>query len=237
MMQKTGRELQRLFGNPKHRIFGYEQDGQILGYLVFTWEQGESFITNDIHVVELIYEGHEALSALMAFLHNQADQIRQVVINTQDECFHHLLLDPRNGTEQLIPDVYHETNAQGLGLMYRVVDVPAMFGKLAESNLGILSSGGASFTLELVVTDSFLPENAGSFLLRSQSRRVELLEQGTADVQASLAIEHLSSLLAGTVDFRSLFRYGLAGISDGSYVDALNRMFTVEQKPMCVTGF
>jgi predicted acetyltransferase len=237
MMQKTGRELQRLFGNPKHRIFGYEQDGQIRGYLVFTWERGESFITNDILLVELIYEDNEALSALMAFLHNQADQIRWVFVNTQDEYFHHLLLDPRNGTERLIPDVYHETNAQGVGLMYRVVDVDAMFGQLVDSNLGILSSGNAPLTLKLLVTDSFLPENAGSILLRNESARVRPVGEGTADVRATLTIEDLSSLLTGTVDFRSLFRYGLAGISDPSYVDAINRMFAVEQKPICTTGF
>ena len=82
-----------------------------------------------------------------------------------------------------------------------------------------------------------MPENAGSLLLRIQPGRIRLLDQGTADAEISLAIEDLSSLLSGTVDFRSLFHYGLAEISNHAYVDAINRLFAVEQKPMCVTGF
>jgi len=237
LIQKTERDLRRLFGNPQHRVFGYEEAGQIRGYLVFTWERGESFISNDIQIVELVYEDRDAFLALMAFLHNQADQVRQVVVNTQDEYFHHLLLDPRNGTERLIPDVYHETNAQGVGLMYRVVDLPGMFGRLAESNLGRLSSGDTSLALRLNVADSFLPENSGTILLQIESGHVRLLDQGAADVQLALAIEDLSSLLAGTVDFRSLLRYGLAHLSDDSFVDAINRIFAVAQKPVCLTSF
>lgn len=168
MMQKTERELRRLFDNPQHRIFGYQRNGKIHGYLVFTWERGESFITNDIQVSEMIYEDREALLALTSFLHSQTDQVRTIVVNTQDEHFHHLLLDPRNGTEKLIPDVYHQTNAQGVGLMYRVVDLAGIFDRLAESKLGSLSPRAKPCCVELTVSDSFLPENAGRLLLRSK---------------------------------------------------------------------
>jgi predicted acetyltransferase len=237
MMQKTGRELRRLFGNPQHRILGCERDHQIQGYLVFTWERGDSFITNDIQVVELVYQNHSALLALIAFLRKQADQVRHVIINTQDEHFHHLLLDPRNGTERLIPDVYHETNAQGVGLMYRVVDLTALFDRLAESSLGLLSAGVAPFTLRLTVADTFLPENAGSILLRVQDGHVQVVDRATADVEVTLSIEDLSSLLVGTVDFRTLFHYGLSAISDPFYVDLINRAFDAERKPVCMTSF
>jgi predicted acetyltransferase len=237
MMHKTEHELQRLFSNPKHRVFGYEQGGKIQGYLVFAWEHGESFITNDIQINELIYEDREALLALMAFLHRQADQVRSVIVNTQDPYFHHLLGDPRNGTERLIPDVYHETNVQGVGLMVRVVDVAGMFDWLADSEFASLSSGTRACTLQLIVSDNFLPENAGSLLLRSESGCVRVLDKGTADVQVSLSIEDFSSLLVGTVDFQSLYHYGLADISDDSYVPVITRIFAVQQQPMCTTSF
>lgn len=238
MMEKAEREVKRLFGNAKHRIVGYEEDGglegtgQIGGYLVFTFEYGETFIVNDIHVMELIYESQEALSDLMTFLHTQADQIRHVYIDTQDEFFHYLLLDPRNGSERLIPDVYHETNAQGVGLMYRVVDVPAMFDRLGERDFG-----GQTCTLKLTVDDSFLPENAGSILLQFEGGTVQRLGGGRYDVEVRLDIAEFSSLLAGTVDFRSLYRYGLASVSDPVCVERVNRIFAVEQKPMCTTSF
>jgi predicted acetyltransferase len=241
MMRKTERELRRIFGNPEHRLVGYERDGQVHGYLVFTWEHGDTFILNDMQVKEFIYESPDALSELMTFLHTQADQIRHVFINTQDEYFHHLLLDPRNGTDRLIPDVNHETNAQGLGLMYRVVDVPRIFDLLSERGFGTSATGTQTCTLKLTIGDNFLPENAGSILLHSERGHVQRLDDGvhsTAyDAEVRLDIADFSSLLAGTVDFRSLYRYGLADVSDGSYVEIINRLFAVEQKPMCTTGF
>jgi predicted acetyltransferase len=232
MMDKTEREVQRLFGNPEHRIVGYEKDGQVRGYLVFTFDQGEDFITNDIHVREFIYESQEALSELLTFLHTQDDQIRHVYIRTQDEDFHHLLRDPRLVGGGLIPDVYHETNAQGVGLMYRVVDVPGILDLQRERNFG-----GQSCTLKLTVDDSFLPENAGSTLLHFEGGYVKRLEDGRHDVEVRLDIAEFSSLLVGTVDFGSLCRYGLADISSPTYVEIVNGIFAVAQNPMCSTSF
>ncbi len=232
MMDKTERELRRLFSNPEQRLVGFEVGGEIHGYLAFGFEQGETFITNDIHVKEFIYETPEALSELLTFLHSQADQIRHVLLDTQDEHWHHLLRDPRNDSGRLIPDVYHETNAQGVGLMYRVIDVPGMFERLADRNFG-----GQTCTLRLTVADSFLPENAGSLLLRFENGRVEQLAAGPHDVEVGLDVAHFSSLLAGTVSFRSLYRYSLADISDLGYAETISRIFAVEQKPVCTTSF
>jgi predicted acetyltransferase len=232
MMDKSEREATRLFSAPKHRLVAYERDGKIQGYMVFVFQEGESFIVNDIEIKELIYENVEALTELLTFLHSQADQIRLVIVNTQDEYFHFLPVDPRNGSQRLIPDVYHETNAQGVGLMYRVVDVPRIFELLRERDFG-----GQTCTLELDVVDTFLPENNDSTLLRFEGGRVQRLDSGQYDVQVRLDVAELSSLLAGTVDFYSLFRYGLAEISDSAYVDRLSRIFAVARKPMCTTSF
>jgi predicted acetyltransferase len=237
MMQKTEREVNRLFKNPQHRLVGYENDGVIQGYLVFTWEHGDNFITNDIRIQEFIYETREALSQLLTFLNTQADQIRHIYITSQDENFHHLLLDPRNDSERLIPDVYHETNTQGLGLMYRVVDVPGIFDRLGARDHGTAELIDQAYTLKLTVADSFLPENDGSTLLRFERGRAQRLEEGDADVEVSMAIKDFSSLLAGTVTFRNLYRYGLADISNEAHVQTVNRIFAVEQKPMCTTSF
>jgi predicted acetyltransferase len=232
MMAKSESEIRRLFANSQHRLVGYEKDGTIQGYLVFTFEAGDTFILNDIHVKELVYENVEALSELMTFLHSQADQIRHIFFNTQDEYFHYLLLDPRNGSQRLIPDVYHESNAQGVGLMYRVIDVPGIFEVLRERNFG-----GQTCTLELDIVDSFLPENAGCTLLRFERGRARRVEGGGHDIGLRLDIAEFSSLLAGSVDFSSLYHYGLAEISDPAHVATVNRIFAVEQKPVCTTSF
>jgi predicted acetyltransferase len=232
LMAKTERELHRLFSRPEHRLAGCELDGELRGYLVFTFEQGEDFITNDIHIQELIYETPEALSELLTFLRTQADQIRHIYWRTQDEDLHHLFLDPRNSSGRLIPDVYHETNAQGIGLMYRISDVMGMFDRLADHDFG-----NQTCTLNLMIEDSFLPENGGSTLLRFKGGRVQRLDKGRHEVEMRLAIEDLTSLVAGTVRFESLYHYGLARISDPSYVRTLGRLFAVEQKPVCTTSF
>ncbi len=232
MMDKTAREARRIFEHADHRVVGYLQDGQVRGYLMFTFELGEHFVVNDLHVQEWIYETPDALAELMTFLHTQADQIRTVIVETQDEFLHHLLVDPRNGSDRLIPSVYHETNAQGAGLMYRVVDVAAIFDLLAERDFG-----GQSCTLKLTIADSFLAENDGSTLLRFEQGQVQRLEGGTPEVEVRLDIANLSSLLAGTVSFSSLHRYGLAEISDAAYVETVSRIFAVEQKPVCTTAF
>jgi predicted acetyltransferase len=232
MMEKREREVRRLFAAPRHRIVGCEIDGEIRAYMVFTFEEGENFILNDIQVQELIYENAEALSELSTLLHSQADQIRHVILNTQDEYFHYLLLDPRNDSGRLIPDVYHETNAQGVGLMYRVIGVPRIFDLLRERDFG-----GQTCTLKLTVVDSFLPENSGSTMLQFQDGRVQRNDYGAHDVEIRLDVAEFSSLLAGSVDFYSLVRYGLADISDPAYVEAVSRIFAVERKPICTTSF
>jgi len=232
MCYKTGRGMRGLFRNPQTRIVGCDIEGRLQGYLVYSFEEGDTFITNDIHVREWVYDTPDALSRLLTFLHTQADQIRDVIVDTQDEDFHHLLLDPRNGSGRLIPSVYHESNAQGVGLMMRLVDVAGMFDLLAGHDFG-----GQTCTLRLVVDDSFLPETAGSLLLRFDRGHVQRLEEGEADVEVRLDVGRLTSLLAGTVDFRSLYYYGLARISDAAYVETVQRLFAVDQKPVCMTHF
>ncbi|MGD2205874.1 MAG: GNAT family N-acetyltransferase [Anaerolineae bacterium] len=232
MMDKGERELRGIFDRAAHRIVGCIQEGLVRGYLVFSFEHGQDFITNDILVKEFIVETPEASSELLTFLQSQADQIQRITFETQDEDFHHLLLDPRNDSGRLFSSVYHETNAQGVGLMYRVIDIAGMFDLLAERDFG-----GQTCILKLTIEDSFLPENAGSILLRFKEGFVRRLEDGEPDVEVGLDIAEFSSLLAGTVSFRSLYRYGLVDISDLAYVDTINHIFAVQQKPMCTTQF
>ena len=57
------------------------------------------------------------------------------------------------------------------------------------------------------------------------------------EVEVSIDIADFSSLLMGSVDYRTLFEYGLSDISDEHYVDTVTRIFQVEQKPICHTIF
>ncbi len=224
-----------IFTDPAIRKVGYKQNGRIQGYIIFTFQPGKAdhFMSNELLVRELVYETPEALSQLLTFLHLQADQIGRIIVNTQDESFHYLLNDPRlDGELMLKPTLYHECSRQGVGLMYRVVDVPRLFNQLTEHDFG-----GQTLRLKLTLHDSFLPENAGSWVIGFENGRAQLLPSDAYDTAIELNVSEFSSLMMGAVDFRQLFTYHLAAISDANTVETVARLFRVPQKPICMTNF
>ena len=232
LIYKTERRVTRMLKSAELRVLGYEQNGQVQGYLSFTFAKGENALLNDIQVRELVYDNATALSELLTFLHTQADQVRHVIVETQDEYFHHLLLDPRNASASLFESIHHESNLQGVGLMYRVIDTPGIFNLLQERDFG-----GQTCKLKLTIEDSFMPENAGDTLLWFEDGRLRLMDDGDEDVRVRLDVAEFSSLLIGAVTFRSLFKYGLADISDPGYAGVVDKIFAVQDKPVCTTPF
>jgi predicted acetyltransferase len=213
-------------------VLAYVEGDEVQGYMAYAFRSGANFLTNDIEVSELVYEHPAALAEIMAFLHTQADQITNVVLNIQDDQLHQVLIDPRNGSGNLFPSVYHETNAQGLGIMYRVIDTPGLFTALAGHDFG-----GQSMTLALELRDSFLPENNGETLLRFRDGRAELATGTRPDLRLRLSVEHFSSLIMGATSFDKLWRYGLAEIDDPNYSGRVRRLFDSPAQPICLTAF
>jgi predicted acetyltransferase len=213
-------------------IVGYRVGETVRGYLAFTFEIGENFVTNDLHVRELVYEDREALSELLTFLHTQADQIRHIIFDTQGDEFHLLLNDPRNGSLTFIPHVFHESNVQAVGLMYRVIDVPSVFRTLQGHNFG-----RQSCAVRFDITDTFLPENSGSVLVCFEEGEPAVKNDGQPDVTVQIGIAEFSSLIMGTARFSNLYHYNLAEISDRMYLDKLDRLFAQRSKPVCTTRF
>ncbi|MEI7770970.1 MAG: sterol carrier protein domain-containing protein, partial [Chloroflexales bacterium] len=201
-------------------------------YMAYAFRNRANFITNDIEVRELVYEHPAALAEIMAFLHTQADQIANVVLDLQDDQLHQVLRDPRNGSGNLFPSVYHETNAQGLGIMYRVIDTPGLFAALAGHDFG-----GQSLTLALELRDSFLPENDGETLLRFRDGRAEPAPGARPDVRLRVSVEHFSSLIMGVTGLDALRRYGLAEIDDPNYSGKVRRLFDSPAAPVCLSAF
>lgn len=219
--------------NHEFKVIVYERDAQIEGYFfsMFRVAHTDNMMKNDLVVSELVYEHSDALAELLTFLQTQADQLGAIIFYTQDEYFHHLVTDPRNGTDMLI-QLHHETNTQGIGLMYRVIDVPGIFAALHEHNFG-----GQSCRLNLIIEDSFLPENAGSTTIVFEQGRAQVQNDAEHDVVLRLDVADFSSLLVGAISFRRLYTYGRATLSDPQYVDQLQRLFAVDEKPICLTRF
>lgn len=234
LIERMAFELDGFFHHPEVQVVGCKRDGALRGYMTFVFKpvKPDNPLLNDIVVKEFVYEDRDALSELLTFLHTQFDQIDRIVFNTQDEHFHYLLFDPRNDSDHFIPPVYQESNVQGVGVMYRVIDTPGIFKVLGGHNFG-----GQSCRLKLSIADSFFPENAGSTIVRFENGTPRLSESGDHDVEVALDVSDFSSLLVGAVDFKSLYRYGLADISDPGYVDTVQKLFFTDAKPVCMTSF
>ncbi|MCP4420396.1 MAG: GNAT family N-acetyltransferase [Chloroflexi bacterium] len=234
LMAHSDFALEMTFAAPTLQKVGYWQDGQLRGYLLFVFEpvSNGNFLRNNILVRTLIYENVEALRGLLAFLRVQADQIETIIFNTQDEDFHLLLHDPRNDSHNLMSPVYHESNTQGVGIMYRVIDVPRLFDLLADHNFG-----GQSCVVQLNLTDSFWPLNAGSWQLVVNNGRASIQPNAQPEVEIGLDIAEFSSLITGAITFRQLLAYGLVTISDTAYADKVHQIFYTSHKPYCFTPF
>jgi predicted acetyltransferase len=243
MLRRSTFEIARKLSNPQNHLIGYRQDGRLHGYLQYRFRSANegNFLLNDMEVFECLYDTPEVLKAFLKYVQTQADQIRRVVFWTQEEDFHYLFLDPRNGSDYLIPSVYHASNLQGVGLMYRVLDT--------ELLLRMLDSAGHSFAdqtcrLHLELTDSLLPANSGTLMVELENGQLRSIErvEPTPQLQPETIAIHLdvadfSSLVLGAVRFKTLYAYGLARLSDPAALDQVDWLFHTEARPRCVTAF
>ena len=225
--------LDALFDDRSARIVGYRQNGALRGYLVFRFEAapGENWLTNNIQLRTLIYDDAAALLALLGFLRKQADQAGRIIYETQDETFHYLLDDPRDDSGNLLAGLWHQANTQGLGIMYRVIDAARLWAVLGDHDFG-----GVTLRMRLDLTDTFFPENAGSYLINVSEGRATL-GSGTADVELGMDIADFSSLVVGAVDFERLQAYGRVNLSDAGMANVVNRFFAAGRRPWCLTHF
>lgn len=233
LLERRASDWDKLLANPALWVVGCVDNGQVIGYLTFTFKghSPDGFLWNDMVVPEFFWENTDALNQMLAFLHSQADQISRIIFHTQDDNFHCLFFDPRSGIEEVVHPVAQQTNISAAGIMYRVTDVDKVFLDLAGHRFG-----GPDICLGLHIRDSFIPANNGTYTIAFKDGVAEAAVGGNWDIQLSLDIAEFSSLLVGAVDVRTLLNLGLAQISDHTQAGILNEVFRAE-KPICVTGF
>jgi predicted acetyltransferase len=116
--------------------------------------------------------------------------------------------------------------------MYRVINVEEAIAQMSE-----VDCGPGTLKLRLQIKDSFMPENDGELGLSLHEGRMNLANPAGADASLSIDISDFSSLLMGAVPLRRLLSYGLATLSEPAYLDLVDRLFNVKEKPVCYTGF
>jgi len=233
-MMKKNKTAMGFATRPGTRIAAYRNRNKIEGYITFTPAptSEQNWLTTEFRTVEFIYETREAMMGLLAFVHSQADQMGTFVLRTQDEDFHYLPHDSRNDSGQLIFPVGHETNTSGIGIMYRIIDTPGLFRALKNHNFN-----GQSCKLKITVRDTFYPKNAGGYIIHFVNGRPQVKSGGDFEVEINLDVAEYSAVVMGAVAFDRLYEYGLAEISNKSYMDTVTRIFTPLRKPFCVTQF
>ncbi len=216
----------------RNKVVGYKKDGKVEGYIVFNFKKinPEHFLLQNIEIRSLIYTSRDALLGTLAFLQTQLDQVERVVFMTMDDDLHFIPHDPRNG-EPHIFQTSQESNVQGVGMMYRVLNKELLFKKLAPH-----SFNGVDLKVKFNVEDSFLPENDGSLVVHFAKGK-PVLGKTSYDVEVSIPVEWFSSLIMGVIDFEKLWIYGNVDVSDESYVETLDKLFHVAKKPETTEDF
>jgi hypothetical protein len=233
MIARTSIEISNIFAPGKTTVI-YKQGEIVEGYVSFFFKKtGEqNAMNNDIIVKELVYDNLEVFKQLLDFLHTQLDQINRIVINTQDEYFHYLLHDPRDESDNCFAPVYHQSNLQGVGLMYRIIDTALFFSQLEGH-----SFNNESIKLKLNIMDSFVEENSKPIIVEFKNGKPLVVGGMNYDAEISMDISDFSAMAMGCVEFRALLRLGLAEISDKSYAENVNNLFKTKDKPICTTMF
>lgn len=227
------RWLEETLANPRNRVIGYRQDDKLPAYMAFSFQPGKTFLQNSILVNEVLAEHSVALNGLLSFLHFQYDQIEEIVLDTQDEYFYLCLNDVRDGSNDLIPPVYHPSHRAGIGLMYRLVNTAAFFATLTDHRFGPVD-----YTLAIDLRDDFFAEQAGTTVVRFRDGRPQVLPAGSsADVRIVLDGADFAALALGSIEFSALQRLGLTAISDESCASLVQDTFRVARRPICLTRF
>ncbi len=90
----------------------------------------------------------------------------------------------------MLTGVFHETNTQGIGIMYRVINIPKLFEDLKDHDFA-----AQTCRLKLQIKDSFLPENEGSYFIWFTQGKALLVDEDASDVTLSMDISDFSSLM------------------------------------------
>lgn len=230
MIMKQQFEMKRLFNDQNKRIIAFYKDNVLDSYVSFTFKKASetNFVLNNIVIDEMIYNSNEGFLALQTFLHTQGDQINRIVFNTQDESFYHVLQDPRNHTNEMIPSVYHESNTSGVGIMYRMNKVSEL---LEGKYVGVKNC-----SVRITVNDTFMNESNNLYFDVIEGQII-MKEHAESPIHVTLDMASFSSLVMGSVDFASLYRYGKVQVCDQHEIEILSTIFKVNSKPVCMTLF
>ncbi|GAC1309408.1 MAG: hypothetical protein NVS2B3_09480 [Vulcanimicrobiaceae bacterium] len=233
LVAKHRESTQRVIASPQSRYVGafdartlraFMQTSVVLGAAGTVNEH--TLVVRDVHA-----EDDASLASLWDYLHAQRDQYARIVIESQDRDLFLAAADPRDGSNLAIaPPGVHRIAETGLGVMYRILDVPAAFSHL--------EGGATAFVLRVEIDDAFFAPTAGSWTFDFTQGGVSPYG-GSAGPDATLriGIADLASLVVGSLGLRALVRHRLATLEPASMFATVARAFHTDAPPLCETRF
>jgi hypothetical protein len=227
--------VERALADPALRIVGVEHDGVLRGFMqtaVINAPDDALRNHDELLVRDLTCEDGPYLAALLGYLRSQRDQFARIAIETQDEAFYLTAGDPRDGSDEAVaPPAAHRVATTGLGMMYRILDVPGAFAHLPPP--------GRPLTLKVVAADAFAPAVGGAWTFRfgpdAAAQRVEV--PGEPDATLTIGIADLASVVIGSLRLDDVVRHRLASVEPPSQLAQVDAVFRAARPPQCTTRF
>lgn len=202
--------------NHDNILMVYEKEGKITGYLTIFFKSGKEMLSQELIVVELIYQDKESYQGLLGFLSSISDQVSIVRYWAQvSEGFHYLLKDPRDVQQPILSGLVSKVGSYGLGYMMRVLDVEKALKVRPNYN-------NVTGTATLQIHDEQIPENNGKFQLTLLNGKIEVSRVNVKNACISLSIDVFSQLYSGALSLERANFLGLISVNEPSVVEWLN---------------
>ncbi|MEN8904611.1 MAG: GNAT family N-acetyltransferase [Clostridiales bacterium] len=235
LLEKSVSDFKNTIKNNHLTPVGYYDNNSLKGYFLFKFNKIDSVnpFINDIVVTEMLYDNPLVLQSIMTFLNSQSDQVKHVVFEISDENLKFYFDNPSMDFEGFLSPFNNIYSLEGVNLMYRINDVELLFNTLKNHNFS-----DENLKLKLNVNDNFIEENNKSFLIKFEKGypSIEFTNQNH-DVEMSIDISDLSSLITCSIDFLTLYNYGKISISKKQFAKKLNKLFSTSSKPICLSYF
>ncbi|MFJ7971629.1 enhanced intracellular survival protein Eis [Psychrobacillus sp. NPDC096389] len=236
MIKRTWTEQQRIKNGVTNYV-GVKENGQLVGALAFTLEsvKDSHFLHQHMIVHEWIWTKPDAYQQLASWLHSQQDQMDRVIFRTNDQSFVYALTNPLNGSNHLIPSVYHEVATSGTGLMYRITNVIDF---IHEMNFQQLRKPDQYVKIVIEIEDTFLPKQNGLFevIYKDEMWSATKLLNYAEGANIKIGIQDISSWWMGCISIETLYNYGNVSINNIN-PQLLDEWFMPKRSPICFTSY
>jgi predicted acetyltransferase len=233
MLQRSKPEIKEMLKGSQV-IFGARNMDKLTGVMGCRFERTAPknlFKTNMI-IEEMVYDHPEVLHAFLSVIHTQADQVSEVIMNSQDRYFETVFNDPNNGYDDAFHTRKNEMYRTGCGMMYRILDVPQVL-----STIEVTPEDETLFPVRLNLEDTLLRDQAGEWHLTVLNGRILANRQKVhSEIDLHMEAGDLSSLIMGALDLNSLAEYGRVDLR-GDLMKRINRIFCYHKAPVCLSRF